>query len=171
MPKIKLLTKYYDVQSEIVYGAGEALEVSDTEAQEMIEAGTATNDLSHGAKGQAHVVYAQKMLFVPPTPIPLGTTPIAFTSGIDISEDGLKVRLTIADNNAAARPWNDILIDMDNHKAVTDPFSYISVYDNDHIRLYIDDLETGAFRMSAHGRAFTLRKIELLKPITIYDQD
>jgi len=164
--KVKLIKRMITVD-HIEYSIGQIIDVSDEEGAALIAAGTVTDDLSYG-EGDARVVYAQKMIFVPPLPIPLGTTAIPLASGLDLTAAGLKARITVADSNAAKRPWNDILIDLDNHKAVPGPFSYISVYDNDHIRFYIDDLETGAFRLSAHGRALELRKIELLEPLTIY---
>jgi len=95
----------------------------------------------------------------------LGTTVTQIITGHDLTVPKAKLIITVRDTGTAAspgRPWPDAIIDLDAYKESTHAFEYLSIYDNDHIRIYLDDLKAGTIRLSAHGRAFTYVKSELL---------
>jgi len=95
-------------------------------------------------------------------PLVLATAAKAIVTGHDLTASGAKLRFTFRDGANPKRPWPDLEIDLDVYKANTAAFQYLGIFDNDHIRIYLDDLATGAIRLSAHGRVFEYVKSELI---------
>lgn len=106
--------------------------------------------------------------------LPIGTdiNNTDISTGFDLSIPGAEVRMSIKDTGAAGRSWGVYTIKTDDLEADKEAgtFSFKAIYDNDHLRVLVKDLENGVVNFVDVGRQFAYLRSELWAPAIIRGQ-